>query len=172
MRYIKIELIILSVLCLISGIGMAGTNKVVKITTNNLQKTTITADQMTYDYKRSIAVFQDNVVVIDPQVQLVADTLTVLFDNTNDIKSITAIGDVHIKSEDKTASCNKAIYIASTGEILLTGNAKLTRGEDTLEGKRITFWLNEEKVLCTPGRLVVHSEKNRSKKDLLKNHKK
>lgn len=119
-------------------------------------KTTITSDQMSYDYKRSIAIFQDNVVVEDPQVRLEADALTVLFGSTNEIKSVTAIGNVRIKSGDKAATCNKAIYIIRTGEILLTGKAKLMRNNDALEGKQITFWVNEERVVCSPGKLTIH----------------
>ncbi len=129
-------------------------------------KTTITADTMSYDYKRSIAIFQDNVVVIDPQVRLESDALTVLFGRTNEIKSITAVGNVRIKSDDKAALCNKAIYIAKSGEILLTGDAVLMRNNDRLEGKQITFWLNEERVLCTPGRLIIYSDQERSGTDV------
>ena len=136
--------------------------------TNKTTKTVITADEMSYDYKRSIAIFQDNVVVDDPQVNLESDTLTVLFNSTNEIKSITAVGNVVITSEDKKATCNKAIYIAQTGEVLLSGNAVLHRASDTLEGRQITFWVNEERVLCKPGKLIIYSDKDRSSEDILK----
>jgi lipopolysaccharide export system protein LptA len=125
-------------------------------------QTVITSGELTYDYKRSIAIFQDDVVVQDPQVRMESDMLTVLFGSTNDIKSVTAVGNVRLRSGDKRASCNKAIYIARTGEILLSGKAILMRETDRLEGKQITFWLNEERVICKPGRLVIHSAKNRS----------
>ena len=134
--------------------------------TNKPSETTITSDEMSYDYKRSIAIFQDNVVIVDPQVRLEADALTVLFGSTNEIKSVTAVGNVRIKSADKSASCNKAIYLAQSGEILLSGNAKLMRNNDTLEGKQITFWLNEERVLCKPGKLIIHSDQERSGTDV------
>ena len=129
-------------------------------------KTIITSNEMSYDYKRSIAIFQDNVVVIDPQVRLEADALTVLFGSTNEIKSVTAVGNVRIKSDDKAATCNKAIYLAQSGKIFLTGNARLIRNNDTLEGKQITFWLNEERVLCKPGRLTIYSDQERSGTDV------
>ena len=131
-------------------------------------QTVITSGELTYDYKRSIAIFQEDVVVQDPQVRMESDMLTVLFGATNDIKSVTAVGNVRLRSGDKRASCNKAIYIARTGEILLSGKAVLMRQTDRLEGKQITFWLNEERVVCKPGRLVIHSAKERSDGDLLK----
>jgi lipopolysaccharide export system protein LptA len=146
------------------GVGL--TPAIAEQATEKASKTTITADTMSYDYKRSIAIFQDNVIVIDPQVKLEADALTVLFGSTNEIKSVTAVGNVRIKSDDKAATCNKAIYLAQSGEILLTGNARLMRDNDTLEGKQITFWLNEEKVLCKPGRLIIYSDQERSGTDV------
>jgi len=157
MRLITIS-IFLSVVLGISGIGNAEAQS---------GMTEITSDQLTYDYRRSIAIFEDNVVAVDPQVRIESDTLTVLFGSTNEIKSVTALGNVKIRSEGKTAECRKAIYIAATGEILLTGNAKLTRANDSVMGDQITFWLNEERVLCKPGHLVIYPDKERSGGDLL-----
>ena len=42
-----------------------------------------------------------------------------------------------------------------TGEVVLIGSARLSRGTDALEGDKITFWINEERVICEPGRLVI-----------------
>lgn len=131
-------------------------------TESGSQMTEITSGQLTYDYKRSIAVFEDDVVVVDPQVRIESDTLTVLFGSTNEIKSVTAMGNVTVRSDGKTAECRKAIYIAATGEILMTGNAKLTRANDTVMGNQITFWLNEERVLCKPGHLVIYPDEEQS----------
>ena len=158
-KYINLILIIAFV-----TVGLVSTTA--EPTADKSSKTTITADEMSYDYKRSIAIFQDNVIVVDPQIRLEADALTVLFGSTNEIKSVTAVGNVRIKSADKSASCNKAIYLAQSGEILLSGNAKLMRNNDTLEGKQITFWLNEERVLCKPGKLIIHSGQERSETDV------
>lgn len=157
-KYINLILIIFVVFGLASVIA--------EPKTGGTSKTTITSREMSYDYKRSIAIFQDDVVVIDPQVRLETDTLTVLFDSTNEIKSVTAVGNVRIKSEDKSATCNKAIYLAQSGEILLTGNARLMRNNDVLEGRQITFWLNEERVLCKPGKLIIYSGQERSGADV------
>lgn len=129
--------------------------------------TEITSAELTYDYKRSIAVFETDVVVVDPQVRIASDTLTVLFDGTNQIKSVTALGNVRIRSDGKRATCRKAIYIAATGEVILTGDAKLMRGTDSVMGQHITFWLNEERVVCKPGRLVIYPDEESSGPKLL-----
>jgi lipopolysaccharide export system protein LptA len=125
-------------------------------------QTVITSGQLTYDYKRSIAVFEENVVVQDPQVRIMSDTLTVLFDQTNEVKSVTALGNVRIESENRRARCRKAIYLARRGEIMLSGDAELQRDKDKLSGDQITYWLNEERVLCKPGRLVIYSDEDTS----------
>lgn len=149
MRIITISLLLL---------GVASTLVAVESETRQAGMTEITSEQLTYDYKRSLAVFETDVVVVDPQVRIASDTLTVLFDGTNQIKSVTALGNVRIQSDGKRATCRKAIYIAATGEVLLTGDAKLMRGTDSVMGEQITFWLNEERVVCKPGRLLIYPE--------------
>jgi lipopolysaccharide export system protein LptA len=117
--------------------------------------TVITSRILDFDYQRYIAVFEGDVVVVDPRIRIESDKLTVLFDKGNEIKSATAVGDVHLYHEDKTATCRKAIYLAKSGEVLLTGDARLVRGQDSVTGTKITFWLNEDRVTCQPGRLTI-----------------
>lgn len=125
--------------------------------TTEAGQTTITSKRLTFDYKRSIAIFEEDVVVVDPQLRIEADNLTVLFAGESEIKAITASGNVRIRETDRTATCEKAIYIAKRGELLLTGNAKVMRGRDSVSGRKITFWLNEDRMECEPGRLIIHS---------------
>ena len=120
-------------------------------------ETVITADRLTFDYQRYIAVFEDNVVVSDPQIRMTASRLNVLFDKQDSVKSVTAIGGVQLEYDGKNGSCDKAIYIAKDAEILLVGNAELRRGRDAVMGEKIRFWLGEDRMLCEPGRLVVFS---------------
>ena len=121
--------------------------------------TVITSKTMELDYKRSIAVFEQNVVVQDPQVNMECDRLVVMFEQDQGVKSATATGNVRLKSEDRTAACDRAVYVVKTGQIVLTGNAKLTRGKDILEGKEMTFWIDDERVECDAGRLVLFPSK-------------
>lgn len=120
--------------------------------------TVITSKRLTFDYRRSIAVFEKDVYVDDPQMKIKADKMNVIFDEENKVKSVTAIGNVHIWQGDKTATCNQAVYITLTGEVIMTGNPRLFRGKDSLEGTKITFWTNEERVICEPARLVIYSD--------------
>ena len=121
---------------------------------------TITADHLSFDYKRSIAVFEGNVVVVDPHIQMESDKLTVLFEHTNSVKSVTAVGRVRMRSGDRTANCRKAVYLARTGEVLMSGSVRLTQGRDTITGDTVTFWLNDERVEVSPATLVIFPERD------------
>jgi lipopolysaccharide transport protein LptA len=118
-------------------------------------QTTITSKTLDFDYGRMIAVFKDDVVVVDPQLRMECDQLTVLFERTNDIKSITAVGNVRVRQQDKTATAKKGIYLAREGKVILLGDATLIRGADTVKGDEITFWINENRMICRPGFLSI-----------------
>lgn len=122
--------------------------------------TTINAKTLSFDYKRFTAVFEGNVVVVDPQVRMEADRLNVIFEGSNEVKSVAASGNVRMWHEDKTATCDRAIYVSRSGEVILRGGATLRRGDDRVMGDEITFWLNEERMTCTPGRLIIAPKEN------------
>lgn len=124
--------------------------------------TVITSKNLTFDYKRSIAVFKKNVVMDDPKARIESDKLNVLFQGTNDVKSVTAVGNVRLWHNDKTATCQRAIYMAKADKVILTGDAKLNRDNDSLMGDIITFRLDEDKVSCKRARLIIFPEENRN----------
>jgi len=121
-------------------------------------KTVVTSDRLSFDYKRSIAVFEGNVVVADPRLRIEADKLTVIFTRSNDVSSVTAQGNVRLRSEDKTGTCDMAVYLAEGQQVELTGKAVLEQGRNSVRGERITFYLNDDRVVCKPGELVIFTE--------------
>lgn len=123
-------------------------------------KTTITSDRLSFDYQRMTAEFEKNVVVIDANMQLQADKLTVVFDNESSMKQAIATGSVRLSQQDKIGTCQKAIFIAKTGEIMLVGDAQIKRGNDLVKGDKITFWINEDRMVCEPGNLVLTPTKS------------
>ena len=136
--------------------------------------TVITSDRLTFDYRRSIAHFTGHVKVVDAQIIIKSDDLTVRFDEESNLRSVTAVGHVWMKQEDKTATCEKAIYDLKKSEVLLVGEAEIRRGKDSVKGDQITFWLNTDKMVCIPGTLVVFPEagdKEALKLDVLKGKK-
>ncbi len=118
-------------------------------------RTVITSDTLLFDYQRSIAVFEGNVKVEDSQVTLTCEKLYVYFDADNQIDSVVAREQVHVVQADREARAGKAVYTAKDGSIILTEQPRLLRGSDELRGDEIKIFTHSEKVISTPGRLVV-----------------
>jgi lipopolysaccharide export system protein LptA len=120
------------------------------------KETVITSKKMNFDYKRNVVEFNGNVVVVDPQMRLESDSLTVLLAGTNEIKSVTADGSVRIKLPDKTGTCDKAVYTAKESKIVMTGNAKVVvQSKDSVRGDKITIWFNEDRMVSEPATLII-----------------
>ena len=129
--------------------------------------TVITSERLTFDYQRQFALFEGNVVVVDPQMRILADKMTVLFDEGNKAKSIKAEGEVYIIQEEKKAKAEKADYDVATGTIVLTGKPQITQGKDVVTGETITFFKNEDRVLVDGRSKLVIFPKDGEKKNPL-----
>ena len=126
--------------------------------------TVITSDRLTFDYKQKFALFEEHVVVTDPQMQITSDKLTAIFDANNTVQSLKAEGHVNIRQADKLATANVATYDVASGKIVLAGKPRVQRGKDVLEGEVITFWRNENRMVVYPqARLLIYPEKGGSR---------
>jgi len=130
--------------------------------------TVITSDRLTFDYKKKYALFEQNVVVTDPELKLTSDRLTVVFDDKGKPTNIKAEGNVVLSQADKNAKAMVATYDVATGKIVLAGKPRVSRGRDILEGDVITFWRDENRMVCQPqARLVIYPDRDGSKSSLL-----
>lgn len=121
--------------------------------------TVITSDKLTFDYQKQFALFEKNVVVVDPEMRLYADRMTVRFGADNKAQEIKAEGRVHIIQDDKESRSDLAIYNLIQGVIILTGKPQVTRGKDILTGDKITFWRDQNRMIVEPrARLILQSE--------------
>ena len=120
-------------------------------------QTVITSKRMSYDYPKRMAVFEDEVVVEDPQVHITADTITATFDTNNAPEMVTAVGHVRIVQKDRVATGGRAGYSVRTGLLVLTVKPRIWRGNDVLEGSRILFNRDDDKVTCENPRLWIVS---------------
>lgn len=129
--------------------------------------TVITSDRLTFDYNARRAMFEQNVIVTDPEMQLAADKMTVQFDENGKVTFIKAEGRVTITQADKTAQSGLATYDVQSGKIILAVKPRVTQGRDTLEAEVITFWRDENRMVCQPqARLVIYPEKGAPKTQL------
>ena len=140
---------------LLLALGAAGAALAEAPVNTSTNETVITSDRLNYDYRRSIAVFEGNVHVVDSRIRIRSEKLTVIFGEANTIRSVTAVGNVHLRQGDKTGTCRQAVYRARTGEVVLTGNATVSRSTDRLSGDVITFWIGEERIESIPGNLRI-----------------
>ena len=118
----------------------------------------ITAEKIEFDNKEGVILFDENVLVDDEQFVMRSDRLLVFMEGTNDVQQIMAVGRVSITNQNRSASCEKAVYTKKDGQIVMTGNARLMRQGDQggeVTGKRITFWLDDERMEVSPGRVVL-----------------
>jgi lipopolysaccharide transport protein LptA len=117
--------------------------------------TVITSTRLTIDQKNQFALFEENVVVRDPAIRLRADRLTVFFDATNQAERIEAEGRVVIQQDRTMAWAEKATYDVVSGEIFMEGQPRIRRGQDVLEADTITFWRDDNKIICEPSARMV-----------------
>jgi lipopolysaccharide export system protein LptA len=122
--------------------------------------TVITADKLTFDYIKKFALFENNVLVNDPRLQLSANRLTIVFTEEGGAQTIKAEGKVLLTQGDKKARADVATYDVVSGRIVLVGGPpQVMQGRNILEGEVITFWRDQQRVECKPrARLVVYSD--------------
>jgi lipopolysaccharide transport protein LptA len=119
-------------------------------------QTVITSRQLLFDYKRSIALFEGDVEVVDPQMHMFSDRLIVVFGASNEVLTVTALDNVRFDCGDRKGTCDRTIYRVPLGEVLLTGSPVLKRANgEVLKGERITYWMDREVAVCDKGEVVL-----------------
>lgn len=155
-KYIGCSIAVMVVSCLLA-------DDVVMPVAAESRKTEITAGRMSFDYEKMNAVFETNVVVQDTEMRMESDKLWVLMDKTSQqISSAKAVGAVKITEKDRVATGDQAEYNAREGKLVLTGNARVTRGREVLQGTRITFWRGDNRIECDRPTMVLFPEKGQS----------
>ncbi len=140
--------------------GAAATAEAAKPAKGGKKKeTVITAVRMEYDYAESAILFEENVRVADEEYTLTADRVIVMLDGTNEVRQIRALGHVVLVNGERTARCPEAVYTKATGQIVMSGPndtaVMLTNKDDKLWGRKITIWLNDQRMECLPPRLTL-----------------
>jgi lipopolysaccharide export system protein LptA len=122
--------------------------------------TVVTADKLTFDYTQKFALFDGNVLVNDPRMQLSAQRLTIIFAENGGAQTVKAEGKVLLTQDDKKARAEVATYDVTSGRIVLAGGPpQVMQGRNIMEGEVITFWRDQQRVECKPkARLVIYTE--------------
>ena len=138
-------------------------------TSGPVEPTLITSDgPLEMDNNKKVAIFDENVVVIDAQGKVNADHMEVFFDKDNEIDHIYCKGNVKIDQKERRSESDEAVYEAKNQKLILTGNPVIKQGLDEYKAEKITIFTAENRVIFEPSaQLVIYPDKNKDNSDLL-----
>lgn len=120
----------------------------------DLKKLHITSDSLVARQNSQHVIFSGHVVALYKSKTITSDKLDVYYsdhfdkelDNTS-VKKIIASGNVQIEFENKTAKCDKAVYLTSANSLILTGKeARLQSENSYITGNKITIYQNTGQI--------------------------
>jgi lipopolysaccharide export system protein LptA len=112
----------------------------------------ITADRLTADNARNSVAFEGGVVAKQGDVTLGSDRLYAEYSRAaGAIEKIVAEGRVRVAQPGRSATGEKAVFYNLEQRIVLSGNAELTQGENTLKGESVTILLRENRSTVSGG---------------------
>ena len=112
----------------------------IQVTSNSLQADG-TANKVRFI--GNVEVRQGNVAIYAPEM------VVFLRGEGRDIERIEAPAGVRVVQEERMATGKKGVYFAKEEKIVLSGNAHVQRGEDSLDGDEITVYLNSNRSVVT-----------------------
>lgn len=109
------------------------------IRSDTSQPVEVTSDQLAVNQTDGTAIFTGNVVVIQGDLRMAAETVRVEYakDDTSKVERILASGGVTLASATEAAEGNEAVYSVASGEIVMTGDVLLTQNGGTIAGQKL-----------------------------------
>ena len=113
---------------------------------------TIKSNDMTADNKGKTAVFSGKVVAKQGDITIFSDKLVVSYaDKDKEVEKVEALGHVRIIQQNRTGFADKAVYDSRNGHIVLTGTPRVVQGSDSISGKVITYYVDDDKSDVSSG---------------------
>ena len=110
--------------------------------TDTAQPVQVDADQLSVDQADGTATFSGNVVVMQGDMKLQAETVTIHYSaDRKAIESLLAEGGVTLAAGTDAATADSADYRPDSGELTLTGNVVLTQGQAAMSGEKLVLSL-------------------------------
>jgi len=111
---------------------------------------TINSNEMTADNKGKTAIFTGKVIAKQGDVTIYADKAIINYgDQKGEVDKVEADGNVRIIKENSVGTSSHAVYESKAGRITLTGNPRVMQGKDTVSGKVITYYVDEDRSEVT-----------------------
>ncbi len=127
----------------------------------------ITSQQLEVLQQQRQSIFTGGVVAKQGDMILFSEKLTVVFQkDQNQVERLEAVGGVRVLQLDRIATAEKAVFYQKEESLVLSGNAEVTQGKNTVSGDEITLFLQENRTLIKSSekkrvRAVIIPEKNR-----------
>jgi lipopolysaccharide export system protein LptA len=108
---------------------------------DSTQPVEVTSDRLDIDQTTGTALFSGNVVVVQGELTLTADSVRVEYGDTEprEIERIFAFGGVTLVSPTEAAEGDEAIYDVATRSVVMTGEVLLTQTLNAVSGDRLTI---------------------------------
>lgn len=101
----------------------------------------VTADEFSVDQSNGQAVFAGNVLVVQGEVRLSANSVTIEYaqgaDAPNGISRLLADGGVTFVTATDAAESQGAVYSVADGTVTMSGDVILTQGQNAISGDRL-----------------------------------
>lgn len=107
--------------------------------------------------KDGVVVFETDVVAVRGDVTMTCERLEVTYAGER-VERAVATGGVRVVKGERVGTAERAVLTTRDGRIEMTEQPRLSEGPNTMEGQRITLFLDEEEALCESCRLVVAGE--------------
>lgn len=130
----------------------------------------IKADQLQADNKGKLAVFTGRVVARQDDVTIYSDRLEIYYgEGKDEVDKIIAIGNVRILQTNRIGTGGHAVYESKLGKVTLTINPRVSQEKDTVTGKVIIYYLDEDRSEVQSGEnirveAVVHPKSDSGSK--------
>ena len=122
------------------------------------RETMVTSEKIDFDNREGVILFDDHVLVDDPQFSMRSDRLLVFMEGTNDVSQVMAIGNVSFSNEMRSATCNKAVFTKKDGQVVMTGDVHMKSAGETageIRGNKVVIWVDDERVEVLDGASVT-----------------
>ena len=122
----------------------------------------IKSNELQTDNASRTATFIGKVSARQGDITIYSDRLVIHYSpGDKEVDKVEAFGSVRIVQENRHGEAEHAVYENRAGKIILDGNPKVVQGEDTITGRIITYFVDEQKSVVTSGpgepvKAVIH----------------
>jgi len=119
----------------------------------NNEPINIKSDHLVTDNDRKIATFTGNVAARQGDLTVYSDKMVISYsEQDNDVSTAEAFGNVKMIQGERRGQSDHAIYDAKRATMTLDGNPKVFLNNDTVTGKKIIYYLDENRSEAISGK--------------------